>query len=162
MRENADNILGFVNFNGSARHMNDQEKILTAILQNAEMGTTAIRSIFPQVRDPALKNELRRQLSEYSRRSNTVNRQMHNLRISGKSITPMAKVMTVAGIKMKTVADNSTENIAKMLVQGTNMGIIDLNHALNSAADASTQLTGQARELLAKEQHYLDRLKAYL
>lgn len=142
--------------------MTDQEKILTAIRQNAEMGTSSIRQIFPSVQDSALKNELRHQLSEYSSQLSTVNRQMSNLHLKGKPISPMTKAMSAIGIKMKTAADNSTGNLAKMLVQGTNMGIIEINKALNNADTASERLVNQAKDLLNKEQHYLDRLKAYL
>lgn len=142
--------------------MNDQEKILNAILQNAEMGTTSIRKIFGEVHDSAMKNELRHQLAEYSKQENTVNRQMHNLHISGKHISPMAKAMTGMSIRMKTAADNSASHIATMLIQGTNMGIIKINKALNDAGTEQTSLNKQARELLTKEQHYIDRLKAYL
>lgn len=142
--------------------MTDQEKILTAIRQNAEMGTASIRQIFPAVNNSALKNELRHQLAEYSDQMNTVNRQMNNLHLKGKPISPMARAMSAIGIKMKTAADNSTGNIAKMLVQGTNMGIIEINKALNHAETASDKLVNQAKDLLNKEQHYLDRLKAYL
>ncbi len=142
--------------------MNDQEKILTSILQNAEMGTTAIKKIFPSVHNSALKNELRHQLAEYSEQHNTVNRQMANLHLKGKPISPMARLMGSVSIKMKTAADNSTSHLAEMLIQGTNMGIININKALNSAETASEKLTKQAKDLLDKEQHYLDRLKTYL
>ncbi|MCD7731655.1 MAG: hypothetical protein LUI05_09215 [Oscillospiraceae bacterium] len=142
--------------------MNDQEKILTAILQNADMGTSSIRQIFPSVQDSALRNELRHQLAEYSRQHNEINRQMANLHLKGKPISPMAKAMGHVSIAMKTAADNSSEHLAEMLIQGTNMGIIEINKALNSADTASEKLKTQAKDLLAKEQRYLDRLKAYL
>ena len=142
--------------------MTDQEKILTAIRQNAEMGTSSIKQIFPSVQDSALKNELRHQLNEYSSQLSTVNRQMSNLHLKGKPISPMTRAMSAVGIKMKTAADNSTGNLAKILVQGTNMGIIEINKALNHSTTASDRLVNQARDLLSKEQHYLDRLKAYL
>ena len=142
--------------------MNNQEKVLTAILQNAEMGTSAIKNIFPDVRDSALKTELRHQLSEYTKQNNVVNHQMSNLNIQGQGISPMTKVMSNMGIKMKIAKDNSTGHIAEMLIQGTNMGIIKINQALNSSQDSPSKLTSQAKDLLSKEQHYIDRLKNYL
>ena len=96
--------------------MTDQEKILTAIRQNAEMGTASIKQIFPSVQDPALKNELRHQLTEYSSQLNTVNRQMSNLHLTGKPISPVTKAMSAIGIKMKAASDNSTGHLAEMLV----------------------------------------------
>lgn len=142
--------------------MNDQEKLLTAIRQNAEMGTESIKKIFPSVQDSALKNELRHQLNEYSSRTNTVNRQMHNLHLTGKPISPMVKLMTGITIQCKTAMDNSTGHIAEMLIQGTNMGIIEINKVLNNSQTLSPKLEQQAKDLLNKEQHYLDRLKGFL
>lgn len=142
--------------------MNDKEKLLTAVLQNSEMGTSAIRQIFPSVSDSSLRTELRHQLSEYEKQHNNVCRQMQLLHMKGKPISPMAKAMSSVGIAMKTTADNSSQHLAEMLIQGTNMGIIEINKALNSAKDISGSLKSDTKELLRKEQQYIDRLKAYL
>ncbi len=142
--------------------MNGSEKILTAILQNAEMGTSSIRQIFPSVHDSALRNELRRQLAEYDRQRNGINRHMANLHLKGKPVSPAVKAMGHISIAMQTASDNSTGHIAEMLIKGTNAGVIEINKALNSAETAPEKLKERAGELLSKEQHYIDRLKAYL
>lgn len=142
--------------------MNDKEKLLTAVLQNSEMGTSAIRQIFPSVSDSSLRTELRHQLSEYEKQHNNVCRQMQLLHMKGKPISPMAKAMSSVGIAMKAATDNSSQHLAEMLIQGTNMGIIEINKALNSAKDISGSLKSDTKELLRKEQQYIDRLKAYL
>lgn len=142
--------------------MDGREKILSAIVQNAEMGTSSIKKVFPNVRNTALKNELRHQLSEYEQQANTVNTQIANLHANVKHVSPMTKTMGSIGIKCKLAQDNSTGHIAQMLVQGTNMGIIKINQALNSATDASPKVISQAKDLLNNEQHYLDRMKNYL
>ncbi|MGN1136490.1 MAG: hypothetical protein ACI4SF_09755 [Oscillospiraceae bacterium] len=142
--------------------MTDKEKLLTAVLQNSEMGSSAIRQIFPSVRDSSLRTELRHQLSEYEKQHNTVCRQMQVLHLKGKPVSPAAKAMTSIGIAVKTASDKSTGHIAEMLIQGTNMGIIEINKALNSAKEISGSLKDETKELLSKEQRYLDRLKAYL
>lgn len=142
--------------------MNDKEKLLTAVLQNSEMGTSAIRQIFPSVSDSTLRTELRHQLAEYEKQHNNVCRQMQLLHMKGKPISPMAKAMSSMGIAMKTAADNSSQHLAEMLIQGTNMGIIEINKALNSAKDISGSLKNDTKELLRKEQQYIDRLKSYL
>lgn len=49
-----------------------------------------------------------------------------------------------------------------MLIQGTNMGIIKINKALNHTVTASPKLVQEAKDMLKKEQAYIDNLKGYL
>jgi hypothetical protein len=142
--------------------MTSEEKILTSILQNAQMGTSSIRQIIPHVSDPLLKSELRHQLREYERRHNEICRHTSNLHLKAKSISPAAKAMGHISIACSLAMDNSSGHIAEMLIRGTDMGIIDINKALNSSSDSPEKLTNRARELLVKEQHYIDRLKPFL
>lgn len=142
--------------------MTDKEKLLTAVLQNSEMGSSAIRQIFPSVHDPSLRTELRRQLSEYEKQHNMVCRQMQVLHLKGKPVSPAAKAMGKISIAVKTASDNSSQHLAEMLIQGTNMGIIEINKALNSAKEISGSLKNETKQLLSKEQQYIDRLKPYL
>lgn len=142
--------------------MTDKEKLLTAVLQNSEMGSSAIRQIFPSVRNDSLRTELRRQLSEYEKQHNTICRQMQVLHMKGKPISPAAKAMGSISIAVKTASDSSSQHLAEMLIQGTNMGIININKALNSAKEITGSLKDETKQLLSKEQQYIDRLKAYL
>ncbi len=142
--------------------MNGKQKILTAVLQNAEMGTTTIRQIYPTVINSALKTELKHQLGEYSKQSNTVNTQMANLGLKGKSITPTAITMAKMGVRMNLMKDNSTSHIAEMLIQGTNMGIVAINKALNHSQVDDDKIKSNAEILLKNEQNYINRLKKFL
>ena len=59
--------------------MTDKEKLLTAVLQNSEMGSSAIRQIFPSVRNDSLRTELRRQISEYETQLNELQTNQNNV-----------------------------------------------------------------------------------
>ena len=75
---------------------------------------------------------------------------------------PFGKMMSKMGIAMKTATNQSGHNIAKIMVQGTTMGIIDMQHAVNSSCAAETRIKNDAEELLRREQEYCDSLKRYL
>ena len=71
----------------------------------------------------------------------------------------MNKVMTWYGIEMKTMLDDSTSKIAELLLQGTNMGIIEgrklLNHkhtdeAVNELVEEYVTMQEEAVEKLKK------------
>jgi len=137
-------------------------KLYDALYQNAEMGTSSIKQIFPKVTDTKLKNELRKQLSSYRTQENAVTAEMKPYGIKPQKLSPMVKAMSKIGICFNCAKDKSTEHIAEMLIQGTNMGIIKINKALNHTVTASPALVQDAKEMLTKEQAYIDNLKGYL
>lgn len=102
------------------------------------------------------------QLSNYKDQTNHIIGQMRLQNMKPEPVPKMTKMMTSVGIAMNCAKDNSTEHIAEMLIQGTNMGVIKINKALNSAVTASPQLVQDAKRMLSKEQKYIDNLKSYL
>ena len=76
-------------------------------------------------------------------------------------LSKTAKLMSKMGICFNCAKDKS-EHIAEMLIQGTNMGIIKINKALNHTVTASPKLVQEAKDMLKKEQAYIDNLKGYL
>lgn len=142
--------------------MADQSKLYNALYQNAEVGTGSIKKIFPKVHDTKLRGELRMQLSNYSDQTNMLTNQMRARNMTPKPVSKMAKAMMSMGITMNCARDNSTQHIAEMLIQGTNMGVIKINKALNRSVTAEPELIQEAKDMLSKEQHYIDNLKSYL
>ncbi len=142
--------------------MADRSNLYNALYQNAEMGTDSIKHIFPKVHDNKLRGELRTQLSNYSDQTNMLSDRMRSQNMTPKPVSKMAKVMTSMGITLNCARDNSTQHIAEMLIQGTNMGIIKINKALNRSVTAEPELIRAAQEMLSKEQRYIDDLKSYL
>ena len=142
--------------------MAESSKLYNALYQNAEMGTSSIKKIFPKVHDTKLRGELRMQLSNYRNQTNMLTSQMRSQNMTPKPVSKMAKMMTSMGITMNCVKDNSTEHIAEMLIQGTNMGVIKINKALNRSVTAEPKLVQEAKDMLSKEQQYIDNLKGYL
>lgn len=142
--------------------MNEQTKLFNALYQNAEIGTGAIRKIFPKVQDTRLKNELRMQLSNYKDQTNMIAHQMKAQNQKPQHASKMMKMMTSAGITINCAKDSSTEHIAEMLIQGTNMGVIKINKALNRTSSANPKVIQEAKTMLSAEQRYIDNLKSYL
>lgn len=116
----------------------------------------------PKVQNGELKKELSRQLGDYRNEINTVVSNMHKDNCRPTQPALFKQVMSKAGIALSLMRDNSSEHISQMMIQGTNMGIIDINRALNSAKDLSPQEAKQVKSLLAKEQEHIDSLKRYL
>ena len=142
--------------------MNAEANLLSAIYQNADMGCSSIEKIIPKIADNVLRSEVTSQLRRYRRSYNRVCSELHAERTEPKKLNPFTKAMSDIGLAVSCAADSSTSNIAKMLIQGTNMGIIRLNKSLNAADDVSESARNEAVDMLKAEQAYIDKLKPYL
>lgn len=142
--------------------MNAETNLLSAIYQNADMGCSSIEKIIPKIADNELRSEVTSQLRRYRRSYNRVCSELHAERTEPQKLNPFTKAMSDIGLAVSCAADSSTSNIAKMLIQGTNMGIIRLNKSLNAADDVSESARNEAVDMLKAEQAYIDKLKPYL
>ena len=142
--------------------MNAETNLLSAIYQNADMGCSSIEKIIPKIADNELRSEVTSQLRRYRRSYNRVCSELHAERTEPKKLNPFTKAMSDISLAVSCAADSSTSNIAKMLIQGTNMGIIRLNKSLNAADDVSESARNEAIDMLKAEQAYIDKLKPYL
>ena len=142
--------------------MNAETNLLSAIYQNADMGCSSIEKIIPKIADNELRSEVTSQLRRYRRSYNRVCSELHAERTEPKKLNLFTKAMSDIGLAVSCAADSSTSNIAKMLIQGTNMGIIRLNKSLNAADDVSESARNEAVDMLKAEQAYIDKLKSYL
>ncbi len=142
--------------------MNKNIEFLNYIYQNARMGIIGINSIRPQIVDEDLKKEIEEQYHDYE----AICEEAINLFISygkeEKDVGLMTKISTYMMASMTKSKDNSTTKIAKMMMQGSNQGIIEITEKLNHYARSDENIVNLAKRLLKVEQKNLDNLKKYL
>lgn len=73
----------------------------------------------------------------------------------------MEKVMVWSDIQMKTINDKSTSKIAEMLLQGTNMGIIEGRKMLNNKV-LDKKVNDLIEEFVGMQEEYVEVLKSFL
>jgi len=73
----------------------------------------------------------------------------------------MTKLMTWYGIKKDTILDNSTSKLADLLINGTNMGIIEGRKLLNNKV-MNKRVKKLTTEYIKMQERYLDKLKKFL
>lgn len=140
----------------------DYHELQNSIYQNAAMGITALRQVIPSVKDHNLKNILIKQYNGYKKQTEITASQM-KAQNTMPSFPPLsARMMTKMSAAMKLKRDNSNQNVAKMLIKGTNTGIIELNQTLNRTKCNSPEAIQSAKAYLRNEQKYIDSLKPYL
>ena len=80
-----------------------------------------------------------------------------------KGIGALEKIMTYLMIDMKTLMDKSSSHIAEMLIQGSNMGIIDAVKRINQyEKEAEKEVPALMKRLLKFEENNVERLKEAL
>ena len=111
---------------------NQNLNILDEVNKGATMGMDAITYVSEKVKDGDFKQVLNVEYDKYKNISNRVNELYSNYSSKEPHETnAMNKMMTWYGIQMKTMTDNTTSKLSELLMQGTNMGIIEGRRLLN-------------------------------
>jgi len=136
--------------------------VLDELNKGACMGMDAIHFIIEKVEDDALKDELNKQYKEYENIHNKIcelypeysNKEPHET-------SAMNKAMTWYGIEMKTLMDDSTSKIAELLLQGTNMGIIEGRRLLNHKS-TDKDINDLVQQYVNMQEEAVENLKKFL
>ena len=74
----------------------------------------------------------------------------------------MEKMMTWYGINMKTMNDQSNSKISELLMQGTNMGIIEGRRLLNNNPSVDNEVKNILNDFVVMQEDSVETLKKYL
>jgi hypothetical protein len=138
------------------------EKAINDVYKNAHIALQSISDILPSVDDEGLKVELKEQYEGYERVIGEISTFMAENNITPKDVNPLKKAMLWSSIKMKTMFDNSKNQIAEMMIKGTVMGITELTAMKNEGENLSEGVLEKVILLLELEENYNERLKKYL
>lgn len=142
---------------------NKDVKIVNYIMQNCEMGISSLKKLREMLESNEMQQELSEELKSYKSIYDKASRVNENLHGERTPVNMMQKFMAKMGVTMNMMMDKSDSHIAEMLIQGTNMGIIELNKILNSNPDYSNEeILSILKELLEFEERRINKLKAYL
>lgn len=114
--------------------MNEENiNALDEIHKGACMGMDAVNFIIEKVEDNEFKDFLEDDYDNYESIANYIEKIYPKYNDDKPHETSaMNKAMTWYGINMKTLTDKSNSKIAELLLQGTNMGIIEGRKILNN------------------------------
>lgn len=136
--------------------------ILNTVYQSVSMEALAVEDLLEKAKDDNLKNALTDQLQEYHAFETQSLDRMHQRNEKPEDAGVMKKTMSRMGIRMNTAIDNTTSHLAEMVIQGSTMGITDLQSILNSNRTASEDVQRLCSSLIHQEQHHINRMKAFL
>jgi len=141
--------------------MNSAQQLLNCTHKNAEMGKNTMEKLLPMIKDPGLRSVVQLQHDEYTRIFMSAE---ILLRSGGSDVSGVSAVAKVVGnmmIDINTIASKSAPHIAKMLVEGTDRGIKEIDEAFAQyGVAASTEdhnLASAMRDALYRNRRELQR-----
>lgn len=147
--------------------------LLQEVYKGAAMGMDALTQLLPKTENPRLRGDLEQQLQLYKGTAAEARRQLQVLNKCPHPLPGYEKAMLWGALQGQTLMNKETSHLAEMVIQGSNMGIVNLTKALNSCANSTTleggaaaQRRKQARTLaqqaITNEQNSIAKLKPYL
>ena len=142
---------------------NQNLNILDEVNKGATMGMDAISFVSEKVEDSKFKQVLDTEYNKYKDISNRVNNLYDNYSSKEPHETnAMNKMMTWYGIQMKTMVDDSTSKLSELLMQGTNMGIIEGRRLLNQNQNIEPDVKNILNDFVVMQEDSVETLKKYL
>ena len=142
---------------------NNNLNVLDEVNKGATMGMDAIKFVLDKVGDTEFKKTLDLEYNKYkdiSRRVNDIYSNYSNK--EPHETNTMNKMMTWYGVEMKTMTDQSNSNISELLLNGTNMGIIEGRRLINENQNLAQDVNQILHDFVSMQEDSVEKLKTFL
>lgn len=137
-------------------------RILKELHKGAQMGMNSIYYVSEKITDDNFKNELSYQNEQYTNILNKVNQLYTKYNEVPSDGNLKDEMMAWMGVQMNTMNDTSTSKISELLIQGTNMGIIEGRKLLNHNPNTDEEIKNVLNEFVSFQENNVEKLKTFL
>lgn len=142
--------------------MDKNLKVLKEVCKGVKMGMDAISYISDKADDENFKNALKHEYSMYNNILQKVDDAYSNYGELPGDANLKDKAMLWYGIQINTIKDTTSSKLAELLVQGTNMGIIEGRRLLNHNEGLDTDVDKLLNDFVSFQEEFVEKLKQYL
>ncbi len=142
--------------------MNGNAELLNFVYQNAQMGVNTMKQIIDLIEEGALKEYLRKQLAGYEEFQQKARKMLNENGCDEKEIGMLDRLKTYLMINVQTMMDRGEDHIAKMLITGSNMGIVEAVQNRNRYKNAEKAILKLMEQLQHFEEKNVEELKKFL
>lgn len=135
---------------------------LNTIYKTSEMGIIGINDVIDKSSKEEFRNLLNEQKDDYNEILQDAIKLYTAYGMEEKELNAFIKMNSKVMSEMKLMTNSSDETIAKMMMEGTNKGIIKINKTMNENPDADEEAVKLAKKLLKIMEHNMEDLKIYL
>ncbi len=136
--------------------------VLDEIHKGAKMGMDSISYVSQKVGDVNFKDNLSYQYNQYNDILDRVNDVYQKYGDIPNDSNLKDKMMVWTGIQMNTMNDKSNSHIADILIQGTNMGIIEGRKILNHNPNVDVEIRQILNDFVKMQENNVEKLKTFL
>ena len=138
-------------------------KVLDEVNKGTTMGMDAISYVSEKVGDERFKTVLDVEYGKYKKIANRVSDIYSQYsQEEPQETNKMDKMMTWYGVQMNTIKDKSNSKISELLMQGTNMGIIEGRRLLNNNPSIDNEVKQILNDFVVMQEDSVETLKKYL
>lgn len=143
--------------------MEINKKVLDEVNKGTTMGMDAISYVSDKVGDNKFQQVLDIEYGKYKKIHDRVEEIYSEYSEEEPQKTnAMNKMMTWYGVQMNTMNDKSNSKISELLLQGTNMGIIEGRRLLNNNPSIDTEVKQILNDFVVMQEDSVETLKKYL
>ena len=136
---------------------------LDELNKGCAMGMDALRNILDKVEDKKFKKVLEAEFDKYKDIHHRIEKKYEDYsREEPTETSAMNKAMTSMMTEMKLMNDHSDSKIAELLMQGTNMGIIEGKKLLNHKEKLDKEVENILKDFINMQEEYVEIYKKYL
>ncbi len=143
-------------------YMKKEIEYLNFIYQNAEMGLIGIDDVLENVSDEDFVKLLHEQREDYKVILNETREMIINEGYEPKENKELSKITSNLMVKMNAKKENSISILAKLMMEGTNKGIIAIQEKINNFDVSNDKINDLANKLLELEEKNIENLKKFL
>ena len=136
--------------------------LLDEAYKNVRMASFAIDSIITKIENPDLENLLRKQNEFYLKTTKKIEKISEEFKHKPADINIFLKGTSFAAIKVKTMLNNDTTQLATMLIDGTTRGITEMIKAQSEYPCNADSVKKITNSIVNAEEDFVESLKDFL
>ena len=138
------------------------KKAMSDLYKNVTMAQNCVKTLLPYVEKQDVTKTLHKQVEQYDHYVERLDEMCEQLNFdptpAPKALIKMANI----GIRAKMLTDKSTTHVAKIMLQGTLNGIIDLYRMVNENSDINPEVALFQKQVLRYEEGCFEAMKGML
>ncbi len=144
------------------KNENKEVEFLNYIYKGADMGVIGIDNVIVKVQNEKLENLLKTEREEYENIKKEAENILKKYGRQTEEVGTMAKMSTKMMSEMEMLKDNSDQTIAKMMMEGSNKGVIEITEKINGYDVEDAEIVVLANKLKSTIENNIDDLKKFL
>lgn len=141
---------------------NDTIRLLKECNAGVKMAVSSFDEVLPRILDQEMKKVIEDSKEAHEKIGNKTHGLLIQYHDTEKEPNPIAEVMSWLKINTNCMLDSSDSEIAKLMMDGCNMGIQSVSKYLNKYCAADQETKDMVEDLIKLEQKLMDELRIYI